>query len=217
MRMRKFSFSLLVSLSTVCLLTGCATDKITLFSGAPSGNGTYSLPDAPAFIIEPGDAMVIAFYGSDRETVSPFNMRDTNYVVAPDGCVTLPVLGKKRIAGMQEARAEQELQTAAANHLRNPMVRVHIRNARITVLGEVARPGTFSIDKPVTLLAALGMAGDMRPNAKRDNVLIQRQENGRITQYRVNLLTDELFASPCYYLQKGDVVYVSPRYKSRRR
>lgn len=215
--MKKISYSLLVSFSAICLLTGCATDKMTLFSGAASDSGTYSLPDAPAFIIESGDAVSIAFFGNDKETVTPFNMRDTNYVVAPDGCVMLPVLGKKRLAGMSEAQAEQELQTAAAQHLRNPMVRVHIRNARITVLGEVAHPGTFAIGKPVTLLTALGMAGDMRPNARRDNVLIQRQQNGKITQYRVNLLTDELFSSPCYYLQKGDVVYVSPRYKDFRR
>ena len=214
--MRKINYNLLVCASAVCLLTGCAVDKMTLFSASASGSGTYSVPDAPRFVLEPDDVVSIVFYGNDQETVTPFNASDTNYVVARDGSVTLPVLGRRQLAGMSETEAEQELQKAAAQHLRNPMARAHIRNARITVLGEVRRPGTFTVNKPVTLLAALGLAGDMLPSAKRDNVLVQRQADGKVTQYRVNLLTDELFSSPCYYLQKGDVVYVSPRYKASR-
>ncbi len=204
--------------SVVCLLSSCATKKMTLFSGSESSGGTYGLPDVPGFVLEPGDAVSIVFFGNDKETVTPFNINEADsYMVAPDGFVTLPVIGKKQLAGMTETEAERELQKAVAQQLRNPLVRVRISNAHVTVLGEVRHPGTFSINYPVTLLAALGLAGDMLPNANRENVLIQRQENGKVTQYRVNLLTDELFSSPCYYLRKGDVVYVSPRYKTSRR
>ena len=208
----------LLFLSAVCLLTGCATGRITLFSeSAPAVDGAYRLPDAQGFVIEPGDAVNIVFYGQDETTVEPFNPEEPVYVVSADGCVTLPVVGRQRIAGKTEPEAEQALQQAVSQQLRNPLVNVRVTNAQVTVLGEVENPGTFKIDRPVTLLAALGLAGDMLPSARRDNVLIQRQEEGKVKQYRINLLTDELFASPCYYLHKGDVVYVSPRYKANRR
>lgn len=214
--MNKIPNSLLCLLA-VCLLSGCSAERITLFSASSSaGNGTFSIPAAPCFRLEAGDIVSINFFGPDQETVRPFNISKPDYVVAPDGSVTLPVVGGQRIAGMTEREAEQALEQAAARHLRNPTVKVRLKNVQVTVLGEVDSPGTFDIERPVTLLAALGMAGDLLPNARRDNILIQRQEDGKVKQFRVNLLTDELFASPCYYLHKGDVVYVSPRHRTNR-
>jgi len=222
--MKRQSRSLL-SLLIIVLLTGCSASKMTLFSESQQA-GSYSVDRMPDFKIEAGDGVSIVFYGQDSETVKPFNLTEANhttdedgnvYTVGQDGSVILPVIGRQELAGKTVREAEKTLETAVSQHLREPMVRVKIRNAQVTVIGEVDKPGTFTIEKPITLLAALGKAGDLLPNARRDNVLIQRQENGKVKQYRVNLLTDELFASPCYYLQKGDVVYVSPRYKSSRR
>ena len=203
---------------TLCVLAGCSPKSMTLFSESASvENGAYRQPEAPSFVIEKADAVSIQFFGQDNEAVNPFNIGEARYIVDAEGNVTLPVIGKVNVAGKTVLEVQKQLELQASQHLRHPVVRVRIHNTQVTVIGEVKRPGTFAIETPVTLLAALGMAGDMLPNARRDNVLVQRQSNGKVFQYRVNLLTDELFSSPCYYLQKGDVVYVGPRYKSSHR
>lgn len=208
----------LFSCLALYVLTGCAPRRMTLFSESGGvGNAEYRQPDVPSFVIEKGDAVSIQFFGQDNESVKPFNIGEARYWVDEEGNVTLPVLGKANLAGKTILAAQLELEQQVSERLRNPVVKVRIYNTQVTVIGEVERPGTFAVETPVTLLAALGMAGDMLPNARRDNVLVQRHSNGKVIQYRVNLLTDELFTSPCYYLQKGDVVYVSPRYKSSHR
>ena len=205
-------------LLAICMLIGCVPKRLTLFSESVSAeNGAYRQPEAPSFVIEKGDVMSIQVFGQDNEAVKPFNVGEAHYIVDTDGCVTIPVTGKAKLAGKTVVEAQNQLEQTISQHLRNPIVKVRLLNSQVTVIGEVMHPGTFVIEAPVTLLAALGLAGDMLPNARRDNVLVQRHSNGKVVQYRVNLLTDELFSSPCYYLQKGDVVYVSPRYKSFRR
>ena len=208
----------LFSCLALSVLTGCIPRRMTLFSESGGIDNTeYRQPDVPSFVIEKGDAVSIQFFGQDNEAANPFNIGEARYIVDAEGSVTLPVIGKVNVAGKTVLEVQKQLELQASQLLRHPVVRVRIHNTQVTVIGEVKRPGTFAIETPVTLLAALGMAGDMLPNARRDNVLVQRQSNGKVFQYRVNLLTDELFSSPCYYLQKGDVVYVSPRYKSSHR
>ena len=155
--------------------------------------------------------------GIDEQTVSPLNIGGSRYTITADGSITLPVLGHITLQGMTTEQAEMTLRQAAQQHLKDPIVRVLITNAHITIIGEVRNAGTFAITQPVPLLTALGMANDLTSNARRDNLLIQRQENGQIRQYRINLLSDDLFSSPCYYLQKGDILYVSPRHDTLKR
>ena len=98
------------------------------------------------------------------------------------------------------------------NLVKDPVVTVEFMNLTVSVLGEVANPGRFNIDKDrLTLLDALSMAGDLTVYGKRENVLVQREENGKKTLYRVNLNSGyDLYASPVYYLQQNDIVYVEP-------
>ena len=92
-------------------------------------------------------------------------------------------------------------------------------NLTVSVLGEVVHPGRFSIDKDrLTLLDAISMAGDLTVYGKRDNVLVQRDENGKKVLYKVNLNSGhDLYASPVYYLQQNDIVYVEPKYRKQDR
>ena len=98
------------------------------------------------------------------------------------------------------------------NLVKDPVVTVEFMNLTVSVLGEVANPGRFNIDKDkLTLLDALSMAGDLTVYGKRENVLVQREENGKQTLYQVNLNSGyDLYASPVYYLQQNDIVYVEP-------
>jgi polysaccharide export outer membrane protein len=93
----------------------------------------------------------------------------------------------------------------------NPIVTMRFLNARVTVLGEVKRPGTFTLNNGrMTLLEALGVAGDLTQYANRSNVLITRENNGKVEFARLDLRSDEVFTSPYFYLQQNDVVYVEP-------
>ena len=98
------------------------------------------------------------------------------------------------------------------NLVKDPVVTVEFMNLTVSVLGEVANPGRFNIDKDrLTLLDALSMAGDLTVYGKRENVLVQREENGKKTLHQVNLNSGyDLYASPVYYLQQNDIVYVEP-------
>ena len=93
----------------------------------------------------------------------------------------------------------------------DPIVNIQFVNFRITVLGEVLRPGQFPVtNERVTILDALGLAGDMTAYGRRDNVLLTRNNNGKLEFARINLNSDEVFKSPYFYLQQNDVIYVEP-------
>ena len=98
------------------------------------------------------------------------------------------------------------------NLIKDPVVTVEFMNLAISVLGEVGKPGRYNIDRDkITLLDAISMAGDLTIYGKRDNVYVMRNEGGKQTSYRVNLLSaQDVYSSPAYYLQQNDVIYVEP-------
>ena len=119
---------------------------------------------------------------------------------------------------MQEGKSREEIasfikeELISNNLVKDPVVTVEFMNLSISVLGEVNKPGRYSIDRDqLTILDALSMAGDLTIYGKRDNVLVQREENGKLVNYQVNLGSwEELSASPVYYMQQNDILYVTP-------
>ena len=196
------------------LLAGCAPCSTTLFKQIEAGTD-YTVPARPEFVIEPGDEVEITVSGLETSAVAAFQVGSRIYRLEQDGTVVLPVIGKQAIGGLTERQAAIRLTELVGRLVQNPRVQVTLQGATVTVLGEVYNPGTFPIDQPVTLLSILSRAGDMMPSANRSNVMVQRTERGKVTIYRVNLLTDELYRSPVYYIRKGDVIYVSPRWAAR--
>ena len=96
--------------------------------------------------------------------------------------------------------------------LKDPVITASFKNFRVTILGEVKNPGTYNMPSEKTsLLQALGMAGDLGVAAKRNNLILMREENGVQKQYRIDLRNSDLFTSPYYYLQQNDVIYVPPK------
>ncbi|MGI9533152.1 polysaccharide biosynthesis/export family protein, partial [Lutimonas sp.] len=115
------------------------------------------------------------------------------------------------IAGMNRAQATKMLQDKLTDYIKDPIVDIETVNYRITVLGEVARPGTFTAtNERITLIEALSLAGDLTIYGERENVLVIQDYDGKKTYTRVNLKSDDLFNSPVYYLSQNDVVYVEP-------
>ncbi|MDE6178666.1 MAG: polysaccharide biosynthesis/export family protein [Duncaniella sp.] len=143
------------------------------------------------------------------------------YTVNPEGDINFPVLGKLHIAGMTrfEVGTYIEEELVNRNLVKDPIVTVEFGNTGITVLGEVNSPGRLEFNKDHLLITdAIAMAGDLKVNGRREDILVLRQESdGSQRAYRVNLLDmDALAASPVYYLQQNDVIYVEPNNKVKR-
>lgn len=135
------------------------------------------------------------------------------YLVDNDGKINFPVLGELKVGGLTKKEAEQLIIEKLKPYIKEtPIVTVRMVNYKISVLGEVARPGTFTINnEKVNLLEALAMAGDMTVWGVRDNVkLIREGADGRQEIVTLDLNSAETILSPYYWLQQNDIVYVTP-------
>ena len=178
--------------------------------------------------IRPCDALTIVVSALDQEAVIPFNLPLVAYstpgsisaqatpmlqcyMVDEAGDINFPILGKLHMAGLTRPEAEAFIKSSLEQQVTNPVVQVNFVGAKISVLGEVNRPGQVSIPRGrLTLLEALAAAGDLTPYGRRDNVLITREVDGKLESARINLRSKDIYTSPYYYLQQNDVIYVSP-------
>ena len=133
------------------------------------------------------------------------------YLIDADGNIDFPIIGKLKVSGLTRTAAVDLIKENLKPYLVNPTVLIRILNYKVTVLGEVKNPGTFTIpNERVTLLEAIGIAGDLQITGRRKNVLVIRENDGKKTEYKVDLTSKDLFNSPVYYLTQNDVVYVEP-------
>lgn len=133
------------------------------------------------------------------------------YRVNKSGEINFPVIGVTHLKGLTVEQAQEVITKKLNKYVKNPIVTVQFLNFRITVIGEVNKPETFTIsNEKVDLLQALGMAGDMTPYGKRENVLVIRKVDGKRTMVRLDLNKQDVFQSPYFYLKQNDVVYVEP-------
>ncbi len=135
----------------------------------------------------------------------------TGYLVESNGKVKLPYLGLVQAEGLTRLQLEAFLTEKFKEYTKEPVVNVRFLNYNFSVLGEVIKPGRFSMPtERTTILEALSMAGDLNEMGKRENVLVIREVNGHRDFARLNLLSKDLFTSPYYYLKTNDVIYVEP-------
>ena len=180
--------------------------------------------------IMPKDLLTITVSTTDPQASVPFNLTvqsvvsqtNTNlttqpvlqqYLVDNQGEIDFPVLGRLKISGLTKNECEALIREKLASYLKEtPIVNVRMVNYKISVLGEVARPGTFTINnEKVNLLEALAMAGDMTVWGVRDNVkLIREGADGKQEIVTLDLNKAETILSPYYWLQQNDIVYVTP-------
>ncbi len=211
----------------VGLLFSCASkEDVVYFQGIDGSDNSIGLDNySPTYHVD--DELVIIVNALDAEAARPFNKatvsvsmdlldgrgreRIQTYRVDSDGNIDFPVLGEISIAGMNREQATNMLQEKLADYIKNPIVDIETVNYRITVLGEVQRPGTYTaVNERITLIEAISLAGDLTIYGERENVLVIQDYDGKKTYTRVNLKSNELFDSPVYYLSQNDVVYVEP-------
>lgn len=180
--------------------------------------------------IHKDDLLAIMVNSKNPELALPFNMpmvtyqlgtnmgaagqqRVLGYLVDSEGNIDFPILGKLRVDGLTRLQLTELIKNKLIEEdlIRDPIVTVQMLNFKISVMGEVARPGSFTITSDrVTLLEALSMAGDLTIYGKRDRVAVIREVEGKRTILYHDLRSADLFRSPCYYLQQNDIVYVEP-------
>lgn len=220
--------------SVLVILTSCKTrEKLVYFQhGSADSAASASMNYTP--VLRTDDFLSIIVTGEDPDAVLPFNLPTAGmpqsvnngytmgnpapygYLIDANGMVNMPFLGEIKLAGLNRMEATALIQQKLTEYLKNPVVQIQILNYKVTVLGDVKSPGTYKIpNERITLLEAIGLAGDLKMSGQRKNVLVIRDENGKKTEYRVDLTSKDLFSSPVYYLTQNDVVYVEPNATSR--
>lgn len=226
----RITYPILISL--LVLFSACHTHKKLVYFQNEIGGEAHTNYTP---ILKTDDLLSISVTGEDPLAVIPFNLpiedgiltpqnngytqgnpERSGYLIDANGEVQLPSLGKIQLVGMNRMEATALLEEKLGAYLNNPVVNIQILNFKVTVLGDVSNPGTFKIpNERVTILEAIGLAGDLNITGVRKNVMVIRDNNGEKQEYRIDLTKSELFNSPVYYLQQNDVVYVEPNTTAR--
>ncbi|WP_010520649.1 polysaccharide biosynthesis/export family protein [Aquimarina agarivorans] len=217
---------LFLFISLLFLLQSCVTKKeVIYFQGAK-----YSTLDPVIYEsvkIQPNDILNISVSALVPETAIPYNKQTTTnntvtniellklqgYLVSHSGAIVFPVLGGISVAGktMEYVEKEIEEKLEKGGHLLQPIVSIRLLNAKVTVLGEVNNPGTFSFsEQNLTLPQALGLAGDLTINGKRTDVTLVREDDGERVVKLLDLTDPKVFNSPFYNIRPNDTIIVSP-------
>lgn len=223
----KFFKTLSVIAFFLFLVSACAPKKnVVYFTGIDSLQVANTLMNyTPVF--KPDDQLTISVSALDMEAALPFNLPvasfNTNgistvgnqqlqsYLIAKDGTIEFPQLGTLQIAGLTRLQAIAMLKEKLKPFLVDPVVNINLVNFKITVLGEVKKPGTYPVKtERISIIEALGLAGDLTIHGTRKNALLIRETTQGTVHERIDLSASDLFSSPYYYLQQNDVLYIEP-------
>ena len=212
-------------LVTVLFCSSCANKKKLVYF-QPDSVELNSLYELHAPKLQPGDILAISVTADDVRATAPFNqispyaasgtLQSTNpfiptYAIDANGEIDFPKIGKIKISGLTRTQAMDALRKEVGRFIVDPGISMEVRNFHVTVLGEVTRPGTFTVDNDrMTILEALGQAGDLTIYGRRDNILVVREQDGKKEEFRLDLTKRNTLNSPAYYLTQNDVVYVEP-------
>lgn len=197
-----------------------------IYSPTPVGEQKVAIGDRLSILVSSRDQQlahifnlqVFAHYNSNTESFS--NQRVGRYHVQEDGTIDFPVLGRINVVNMTSDEISRKIKNELVSQelLKDAIVSVELLNQYYSVQGEVAKPGRFSFDEDrVTIFDALSKAGDLTMYGQRDNVLVVRQIGDKYQTYRLDLTdADKIYSSPVFFLQKNDMVYVTPNSRRAR-
>lgn len=228
--MKRFFIPLLLVLSFLAASCSSTTWKNINYLQDIQADTSMNMAINKGIIIQPQDQLSIIVNSSNQELAAMFNKSVatryagsemgtgggqyvTGYVVDNEGNITFPQLGHIKVSGLNrwELQSLLEEMLHSTGLLKDATVTVEFLNFKISVLGEVASPGSYSVagDK-ITIFQALALARDLTIYGQRNNVMVIREKNGERTIYTLDPRSSDIFNSPAYYLQQNDVVYVTP-------
>ena len=233
--MRKNIGVIILSLLFILLNSCTSKKKLDYLQNIESVALEASMKNAKS-TIQPNDQLVIMVTAKDMDVVKPFNQNFSSgqilqyslpsnnapaqsqtsasgptYMVDSQGNIEFPVIGKINTENKTTEELRDILKKEISKYVLNPQVSVRNTNYKITVLGEVNRPGTYNIpDAQTTLLEVLGLAGDLSIYGNREDILVLRNIDGTMTKERIDLTKADFINSPFFYLKQNDVIIVSP-------
>lgn len=222
---------LIIGIVASVFMTSCVNNKEMIYLQGADSIYARSLAINKDFqlLIQSDDELAISISSRDQELLAQFNNKvlvgsgNTSYsgqamtssgicyfYVYQDGTIDFPIIGRVKAAGLTVEQLAESIRKKLSKDVNDVQVSAKIMSFKITVLGDVQSPGTQSYTgQRLTVLEALGRAGDLNNSAIRTNVLVIREENGKRTSYKIDLTNPEsVFDSPAYYLQQNDLVYV---------
>ena len=226
----------------MALLFACSTPANIAYIQDVREGTVLTPPAASAIRLKPMDQISIIVSCRDPQVAAMFNLptytrrigeqsnlsanlgSNTNgisgYTVGSNGAIDFPIIGEVIIAGLTREQAADLIKERLVDskQIKDPVVTVEFMNLGFSVLGEVVRPGRYAIDRDrFTVLDALSRAGDLTIDGQRENVTLLRNEGGRDEVYQINLLNAQsLYSSPAFYVQQGDIIYVTPNERRQR-
>lgn len=230
MKIRSFLILLLIALAIV----SCRTRNDINYLQDVDKAATETALRMESITLQPGDQLVINIMAKDLDVVKPFNQNYSSgqilqnpqlsgntsptipttsgpsYIIDQKGEIDFPVVGKFAAQGLTVDQFKSSLVSRISRYIKEPTVSVKLNNFRVSVMGEVVRPGEYVVaDGQTTLMKALALAGDLTIYGKRDDILLVRTVDGKIEKARVDILRSDFMDSPYYNLKQGDVIYVS--------
>ncbi|MBR6457195.1 MAG: polysaccharide biosynthesis/export family protein [Bacteroidales bacterium] len=214
--------------AAIALAVGCASSKQILYFQDIDDRTLGKLSNEYEAVIKKDDRLVIVVSGPDKTVTAPYNLTlgemttggsgsynpeqsTLSYLVDPEGNIDFPILGKIHVEGMTRNDLVNYLTAEIGKDVKEPIVYVSFKNYKITVLGEVRSPGTYTFDsEKVNILQALGRAGDLNLTAQREGILLIREIDGLQTHVNIDLRNSDILESPYFYMQQNDVLYVPP-------
>lgn len=223
----QLTFKFILGALLLLTLGGCLSSKKVIYfqNALPAAEQNKNYTPT----IKPDDLLSILVTSLDAEASKPFNpftnavssnfiggyvqgaQSPPGYLVDANGNIDFPVIGKLTLGGLNRIQAIELLNEKLKPYLNSPNIQIRISNYKITVLGDVKTPGTFNIpNERITVLEAIGLAGDLNITAKRTDIQVIRDKNGQKSNYTIDLTKSDFFASPAYFLEQNDVVYIKP-------
>ncbi len=220
----------LLSFFFLLVAVSCTSSKNLVYFNNLNQRDDYSTPISKLADprIQPDDLLAISVSSLNSESNVLFNngvlttagspalatsavRTNEGYLVDKNGNINFPVLGTIALGGLTKAEANTKMTDAIKIYVKNPIINIRFLNFKITVLGEVNKPSSFSIlTERINVLEALGLAGDMTPYGRRENILLIREKDGVRSTTRLDLTDKNTLNSPSFYLQQNDVLYVEP-------
>lgn len=229
-------------MACVAVTAACATPKNIVYFQDIKGDTTIPSTDTEPIKFKPMDQISVIVNSRDPQVTAMFNLPYystrigqsqsmttttgtvtsgtqgiSGYIVDSNGDIDFPILGLIHVAGLTREEVAEKIkdELLESRQIKDPVVTVTFMNLGFSVLGEVNHPGRYKIDRDIfTIFDALALAGDLTINAERESVMLMRHKGNKDYAYVLNLLdAKQLYSSPAFHLQQGDVIYVKPNEK----
>ena len=205
--------SKLFLIAGLLFLSACSSyNKIPYFQNINRSEPTReNIVNFTALTIQNSDILDVSVNSLNPLAYNDSTTRISGYLVDHNGEIKLPMIGKMKVTGLTTSVVSEQIEQKLRTYLSEPTVNVRMLNFKIAVLGDVLKPDNYKVlNERITIMEALSLAGDLNITAKRNNIILIREIDGKREYIPMDISSSKIFQSPYYYLKNNDVIYVQP-------